>query len=125
MSALQTDTWAGGRALELAAEIHGLAAVVAQSRNEFDSNGRLPDHLFEQLAALGLFRLLLPASLGGPGLSALEFMGVVEAAAALDGTVGWLTGNGGVSMSSSTFDEAMPWSATGTCLSLKKATSVS
>ncbi len=95
MSALQTDTWAGGRALELAAEIHGLAAVVAQSRNEFDSNGRLPDHLFEQLAALGLFRLLLPASLGGPGLSALEFMGVVEAAAALDGTVGWLTGNGG------------------------------
>ena len=95
MSALQMDASGGGRALELAAEIQGLATVVAQSRNEFDSNGRLPDHLFEQLAALGLFRLLLPASLGGPGLSALEFMDVVEAAAALDGTVGWLTGNGG------------------------------
>ena len=95
MRALQTDTGASGRALELAADLHGLAATVAQSRNEFDSNGRLPDHLFEQLAALGLFRLLLPASLGGPGLSTLEFMGVVEAAAALDGTVGWLTGNGG------------------------------
>ena len=82
-------------ALELAAGVHELAAVVAEHRSKFDSDGRLPDHLFEQLAALGLFRLLLPTSLGGPGLSALEFMDVVEAAAALDGTIGWLVGNGG------------------------------
>lgn len=82
-------------ALELAAGIHGLAAAVVEHRSQFDSNGRLPDHLFEQLAALGLFRLLLPTSLGGCGLSALEFMDVVEAAAALDGTIGWLAGNGG------------------------------
>ncbi len=83
------------RALELAAGVHELAAAVAEVRSDFDSNGRLPDHLFEQLAALGLFRLLLPTSVGGPGLSALEFMDVVEAAAALDGTIGWLVGNGG------------------------------
>ncbi len=81
--------------LELATEVHELAAAVAEHRSKFDSEGRLPDHLFEQLAALGLFRLLLPTSLGGPGLSALEFMDVVEAAAALDGTIGWLVGNGG------------------------------
>jgi alkylation response protein AidB-like acyl-CoA dehydrogenase len=79
----------------LAAGVHELAAVVAEHRSKFDSEGRLPDHLFEQLAALGLFRLLLPTSLGGRGLSALEFMDVVEAAAALDGTIGWLVGNGG------------------------------
>lgn len=82
-------------ALELAAEVRELAAAVAELRSDFDSNGQLPDHLFEQLAALGLFRLLLPTSVGGPGLSALEFMDVVEAAAALDGTIGWLVGNGG------------------------------
>ena len=82
-------------ALELAADVRGLGAAVTEHRGEFDSAGRLPDHLFQQLAALGLFRLLLPASLGGQGLSALEFMDVVEAAAALDGTIGWLTGNGG------------------------------
>ena len=64
-------------AIELAAGVRGLAAAVAEHRGEFDSNGRLPDHLFEQLAALGLFRLLLPSSLGGPGLSALEFLDVV------------------------------------------------
>jgi alkylation response protein AidB-like acyl-CoA dehydrogenase len=55
----------------------------------------LSDGLFEQLARLGLFRLFLPAALGGPELSALEFMEVVESASALDGTVGWLVGNGG------------------------------
>jgi alkylation response protein AidB-like acyl-CoA dehydrogenase len=82
-------------ALELATRVRELAPVVAEHRREFDSDGQLPDHLVEQLAALGLFRLLLPTSLGGHGLSALEFMGVVEAAAALDGTIGWLVGNGG------------------------------
>ena len=82
-------------ATELAAGVDGLAAAVAEHRSDFDSNGQLPDDLFEQLARLGLFRLLLPSSLGGPGLSALEFMDVVEAASALDGTVGWLAGNGG------------------------------
>ena len=80
---------------DLAAGAHELSAAVSEHRSTFDSEGRLPDHLFEQLAALGLFRLLLPTSLGGPGLSALEFMDVVEAAAALDGTIGWLVGNGG------------------------------
>lgn len=82
-------------ATELATGVDGLAAAVAEHRSDFDSKGRLPDALFEQLARVGLFRLLLPSSLGGPGLSALEFMDVVEAASALDGTVGWLAGNGG------------------------------
>ncbi len=82
-------------ALDVVAGVRELAATVAEHRNSFDADGRLPDHLFEQLAALGLFRLLLPTAVGGPGLSALEFMDVVEAAAALDGTIGWLVGNGG------------------------------
>ena len=80
---------------ELFSRVSGLASVVNDERDEFDSRGRLSDELFEQLSALGLFRLFLPAALGGPELSALEFMEVVEAAAALDGTVGWLVGNGG------------------------------
>lgn len=84
-----------GAAREVVAGLEGLAGRVAEHRSEFDSNGRVPDGLFRELAGLGLFRLLLPSSLGGRGLSALEFMDVVEAASALDGTVGWLAGNGG------------------------------
>ena len=82
-------------ALELEARLRELASSVAEHRGTFDSDGRLPDQLVQQLAELGLFRLLLPSSLGGHGLSALGFMDVVEAAAALDGTIGWLVGNGG------------------------------
>jgi alkylation response protein AidB-like acyl-CoA dehydrogenase len=79
----------------LTERVRDLSAVVAAQRSTFDSDGRLPDELFDELAALGLFRLWLPAALGGPELSALEFMDVVEAAAALEGTIGWLAGNGG------------------------------
>jgi indole-3-acetate monooxygenase len=84
-----------GVARAMIAAVADVAPVVADHRREFDSNGRIPDELFERLASIGLFRLLLPATVGGPGLTALEFMDVVEAAAALDGTIGWLVGNGG------------------------------
>ena len=80
---------------EIRAALGGLSATVAERRAEFDAAGRLPDALFDDLAELGLFRLLLPAALGGHELSALDFMDVVEDAAALDGTIGWLVGNGG------------------------------
>lgn len=72
-----------------------LSETVAQERVGFDSDGRLPDDLYRRLAAIGLFRLWLPVALGGPELSALDFMDVVEEASALDGTIGWLVSNGG------------------------------
>lgn len=79
----------------LVAQLRELSETVAQQRGGFDSAGRLPDDLYRKLSALGLFRLWLPAALGGPELSALDFMDVVEEASALDGTIGWLVGNGG------------------------------
>jgi alkylation response protein AidB-like acyl-CoA dehydrogenase len=77
------------------AALHGLAPLIVQHRADFDRDRRLPDVVFNALADAGLFRLWLPRSLGGPELSPLDFMRVVEAAAALDGSVGWLVGNGG------------------------------
>jgi len=75
--------------------IHGLAPLIADHRESFDRERRLPDTVFKALADAGLFRLWLPEQVGGPELSAFEFMTVVEAASALDGSVGWLVGNGG------------------------------
>jgi alkylation response protein AidB-like acyl-CoA dehydrogenase len=69
--------------------------LIAQHRATFDQERRLPDIVFKALADAGLFRLWLPEALGGPELSPVEFMIVVEAASALDGSVGWLVGNGG------------------------------
>ncbi len=72
-----------------------LAAPIAEYRVSFDRNRRLPEALFAALARAGFFRLWLPKSLGGPELSPHEFMEIVEAASALDGSVGWIVGNGG------------------------------
>lgn len=75
--------------------IDRLAPLIAEHRVAFDRERRLPDIVFAALADAGLFRLWLPEALGGPGLSPLQFMDIVEAASALDGSVGWLVGNGG------------------------------
>jgi len=71
-----------------------VAPLVREQRDAFDRLRRLPDGVFEALADAGLFRLWLPRAIGGPELSPFEFMRVVEAASALDGSVGWLIGNG-------------------------------
>ncbi|WP_454626561.1 acyl-CoA dehydrogenase family protein [Bradyrhizobium cenepequi] len=74
--------------------IAGLAPLVAELRAQFDRDRRLPPAMFEALASAGLFRLWLPKALGGPELSPLEFMVAVEEVAALDGSLGWIVGNG-------------------------------
>src|SRR5688572_25377782 len=83
------------RVADYLAAIRRLARTVAECRASFDQERRLPDVVFNALADEGLFRLWLPDALGGPELSPVEFMTVVEAAAALDGSIGWLVGNGG------------------------------
>lgn len=72
-----------------------LAPLIAELSVDFDRARQIPDQVFDALAGAGLFRLWLPKSLGGPELCPLAFMRVVEAASALDGSVGWLVGNGG------------------------------
>ena len=72
--------------------IQNLAPLVVANREAFDRERRLPNPVFDALGEAGLFRLWLPQALGGPELSPFEFMTVVEAAAALDGSVGWLVG---------------------------------
>jgi indole-3-acetate monooxygenase len=83
------------RADRLIEAIRALAPFVAAHRSSFDQDRQLPDAVFDALAEAGLFRLWLPEALGGVELSPLSFMRVVERAAALDGSIGWLVGNGG------------------------------
>ena len=80
---------------EFLGQIQRLKPLVAQHRHAIDQRRRLPETVFEACANAGLFRLWLPKALGGPELSPLEFMHVVEATAHLDGSIGWIVGNGG------------------------------
>lgn len=77
------------------AALEAIKPLIAEHRRSFDRDRRLPDAVFAALADAGLFRLWLPKRLGGPELTPLDFMRVGEAAAAIDGSVAWLIGNGG------------------------------
>ncbi|WP_298271188.1 acyl-CoA dehydrogenase family protein [uncultured Bradyrhizobium sp.] len=77
------------------AAIERLVPLIAEHRADFDRARRLPDAVIRALAEAGLFRLYLPRALGGPEFSPLDFMTIVEAVSALDGSVGWLVANGG------------------------------
>lgn len=74
--------------------IEHLRPLVVPGRAGFDRDRRLPDDIFQALAGAGLFDLWLPRSYGGPELSPLDFMEIVEAASTLDGSIGWIVGNG-------------------------------
>lgn len=79
----------------LKTRIADIAPLVAAHREAMDRERRLPRPVFEAIVDAGLLRLWAPRALGGWELSPPDFMTVVEAAAALDGSVGWLVGNGG------------------------------
>jgi alkylation response protein AidB-like acyl-CoA dehydrogenase len=74
--------------------LRAIEPLIEQHRDAIDRDRCLPGPVVEALVAADLFRLWLPKALGGPELSPLDFMQVVEAAAELDGSVGWIVGNG-------------------------------
>jgi alkylation response protein AidB-like acyl-CoA dehydrogenase len=79
----------------LKARIAALAPLVADQREAMERERRLTRPVFQAIAEAGLLRLWAPRALGGWELSPPEFMAVVEVAAALDGSIGWVVGNGG------------------------------
>lgn len=90
MSTTISDT-----AATLIDRVNQLTPLVMEHRQAIDRARRLPDAVFEALADAGLFRLWLPKAFGGVELSPHDFMQVVETAAQVDGSVGWVVGNGG------------------------------
>jgi alkylation response protein AidB-like acyl-CoA dehydrogenase len=79
----------------LKGRIGDLRPIVDAHRQEMDRMRRLPTEVFDAIAEAGLLKLWLPRALGGWQLSPADFMEVVEAAATVDGSVGWIVGNGG------------------------------
>ncbi|MBX3502002.1 MAG: hypothetical protein KF889_21380 [Alphaproteobacteria bacterium] len=93
------DSWMSAHEVDqvdrLVEQLGRLRPLIEKHRGSFDEARRLPKRVFEALCDIGAFRLFLPRALGGLELSPHGFMRVVEAASELDGSVGWLVGNGG------------------------------
>lgn len=89
------DGHSASTAATLIERLERIRPLLVEQSGRLDADRRLSDEAFGALSDAGFFRLLLPVQLGGCGLSPLDFMTVVEHAAAIDGTIGWLVGNGG------------------------------
>ena len=66
-----------------------LAKRAAESADLIDEERRLPPELAAEMADEGLFRLLVPRSLGGVELGFTDYLRVVEIFAGADGSVAW------------------------------------
>jgi alkylation response protein AidB-like acyl-CoA dehydrogenase len=82
---------------EILARLDELATMFRDSAAEGDRLARLPKHIVRALIQHGLFRLWIPKRCGGFELDLPEALRVYEAAARLDGSIGWavMIGSGG------------------------------
>jgi indole-3-acetate monooxygenase len=77
-------------AAQLLAALRDLAPELAARSKEIEDGRRLPSDIAVKLRKLGLFRTLLPRSLGGLALSAPDAVQILETLAAADSSVGWI-----------------------------------
>jgi indole-3-acetate monooxygenase len=66
-----------------------LMPVIRAVRADIDRDRTLPAPLVKQLAETGFFSIWLARSLGGPELTTLDFLRIVEELSRADGAVGW------------------------------------
>src|SRR6266478_8363255 len=81
--------------------VHEIAAELAAAAAEIDQDRELPERIVAALVERGLFRLLLPHSLGGAELLPAQYVPIIEALAKIDASIAWCVNqNSGCSMSS-------------------------
>ncbi len=66
-----------------------MARRAAEAADRIDEERRLPPELAADMADEGLFRLLVPRSLGGAELDFMSYLGIVEMFAMADGSTAW------------------------------------
>src|SRR5215467_12344459 len=80
----RTDT--GEDALIVA---RALGPQILAKREEMEARRRIPQPLVAAMKAAGLFRLSMPRAMGGPELTPIAQVRVVEALSMFDASVGW------------------------------------
>jgi alkylation response protein AidB-like acyl-CoA dehydrogenase len=82
---------------EILARLDDMAPIFRESAAEADRLARLPKHVVRALVQHGLFRLWIPKRCAGFELELPEALQIYEAAARLDGSIGWavMIGSGG------------------------------
>ena len=79
-------------ATDYLARARALAPTIARFADQADAERRLPRPLSDALHEAGLFRMLLPRSLGGAELDPSTFVQVMEEIAKVDASTAWVIG---------------------------------
>src|SRR5438067_1938665 len=69
--------------------VQKIAPALAAAAEEIDRRRELPESIVEALIERGLFRLLLPHSLGGAELLPAQYIPIIEAIAQVDASTAW------------------------------------
>jgi alkylation response protein AidB-like acyl-CoA dehydrogenase len=97
LSDATTDEKAAGAAERLLVAVRDLTPMLAARAEEMERDRRIPKDVIDAMRPSGLYRMLVPLSHGGLGLGVPDVVPVLEALAAADGSVGWVTMNAAVS----------------------------
>jgi alkylation response protein AidB-like acyl-CoA dehydrogenase len=99
-----------GAAEPYLARVRALAPLIEGAAEEGEARRRLPERVVDALHEAGLYRLLLPRSLGGGEVDPLSFARVIEAVARHDASTAWcLCQAGGCSMSAAYLPPGTAW----------------
>ena len=71
-----------------------LAPRIAAASDEIERQRRLPSAIVDAMVDAGLFRMLVPKSLGGSEVQLITFSEVIETVAQADGSTAWCLGQG-------------------------------
>jgi len=81
------------------ARVRDMVPALAAAAAEIDRRRELPERIVEALVERGLFRLLLPAALGGAELLPAQYVPIIEELAKTDASTAWCVNqNSGCSM---------------------------
>ncbi len=86
---------------EYLARVREIAPALEEAAAQIDARRELPEAIVAGLAERGLFRMLLPHSLGGAELLPAQYVPIIEALARIDASTAWCVNqNSGCSMTS-------------------------
>ena len=93
------------RGVELVEAARGLVPMIAAAAGRIEKEREIPAEVIEAMHAARLFRMLIPASIGGEEVEPATFFQVMEAIASADASLAWCLGqNSGVSMAAAYLD---------------------
>ena len=103
-----TTTDHAQRGAELVERARGLIPLIAGATDRIERDRAIPPDVLDAMHEARLFRMLIPASIGGEEVEPATFFHVMEAIAMADASVAWCLGqNSGVSVAAAYLDPAV------------------